>query len=361
MSMTARLYRSAFLCAAIASLAVSGCKESPIQVPNIGGELFDLNCPGRTVHFDNVDTFLVIGHRGAASLEVENTIPSFQRALDEGANAIELDFVMTKDGQIVVWHDWSPNDAISLARESGSEVGSKYRPRFPPYGDQYRRPVHELTLEELRTHYWYATKNLIEKERVPAEIPTFVQFMEWAKDQPRLLYVFYDIKLPGDRAYLANEMMGRMDSIIAAYNPSWRGVYITPHETVWQKISELLGGVPLSFDVDLGGGSLGDDYCAISSSSRARQRGGGFATTMHPFHWTETPWTTLKQLLYCDMLARDTPREEGAPQVVEKVIAATINDEEKMRCLVEFGIDGMMTDSPAMLKNIAVDLGKFVQ
>ena len=35
--------------------------------------------------------FLVIGHRGAAGLETENTLPSFQRAIDFGCAAIELD------------------------------------------------------------------------------------------------------------------------------------------------------------------------------------------------------------------------------------------------------------------------------
>ena len=355
------MYRAAVLCATLATLAVSGCKEFPIQAPDAITKAFDLNCPGRTVHFDNVDTFMVIGHRGAAGLEVENTIPSFQRAMDEGANAIELDFVMTKDGEIVIWHDWSPNDGIALARESGSEFGSKFRPRFPAIGSEWRRPVDELTLEEFRTHYWYASKNLIHKERIPVEIPTFVQFMEWAKDQPKLYYVFFDIKLPADRAYLADEMIGRMDSIVAAYNPAWRGVYITPYPSVWERIAELLRDAPLSFDVDLGSGTISDDYCAISSSSKARQINRGFATTMHPFVWTESPWRTLKSLLYCDMLARDTPREEGQSPVVEKVIAATINDQEKARCLIEFGIDGMMTDNPAMVRDIALSLGKTVQ
>lgn len=35
--------------------------------------------------------FLLIGHRGAAGLETENTLPSFQRAIDLGCAAIELD------------------------------------------------------------------------------------------------------------------------------------------------------------------------------------------------------------------------------------------------------------------------------
>ncbi|MBC8144650.1 MAG: hypothetical protein H7X80_03630, partial [bacterium] len=227
MMIVERLHRSAIACAALFIVSITGCKELPVDTSGIT-DVFSLNCPGRTSHFNEVDTFMVIGHRGASSLEVENTIPAFQKAMYEGANAIELDFVMTKDGQIAVWHDWNPDDAIAIARERGLEFGAKYRPRFPPIGNEMRRPADELTLEELRTNYWYQSKNVIDNERAPAEIPTMIQFMEWAQTQTKLYYVFFDIKLPEGKAHLAHEMMGRMDSIVQAFKPTWQGVYITP-------------------------------------------------------------------------------------------------------------------------------------
>lgn len=48
---------------------------------------------------------LIFGHRGAAGTFPENTMPSFQEAARLGANGIELDVQMTKDGTIVVIHD----------------------------------------------------------------------------------------------------------------------------------------------------------------------------------------------------------------------------------------------------------------
>jgi glycerophosphoryl diester phosphodiesterase len=53
----------------------------------------------------NVDAPLVIAHRGASSIAPENTIPAFKTALAEGADAIELDIKLTKDGVLVVHHD----------------------------------------------------------------------------------------------------------------------------------------------------------------------------------------------------------------------------------------------------------------
>jgi len=48
---------------------------------------------------------LLIGHRGAKAYEPENTLRSFQKALEMGINAVELDVRKTKDNQLVVIHD----------------------------------------------------------------------------------------------------------------------------------------------------------------------------------------------------------------------------------------------------------------
>ncbi|MBS7609730.1 glycerophosphodiester phosphodiesterase [Candidatus Bathyarchaeota archaeon] len=47
----------------------------------------------------------VIGHRGAAAYEPENTLRSFRRALEIGVHAVELDVHLSKDGRVVVIHD----------------------------------------------------------------------------------------------------------------------------------------------------------------------------------------------------------------------------------------------------------------
>lgn len=48
---------------------------------------------------------IVIGHRGAAAEAPENTLPSFARALEAGADALELDVRVTADGVPIVMHD----------------------------------------------------------------------------------------------------------------------------------------------------------------------------------------------------------------------------------------------------------------
>lgn len=47
----------------------------------------------------------VTAHRGFSRIAPENTMPAFQAALDSGADYIELDVQLTRDGQLVVFHD----------------------------------------------------------------------------------------------------------------------------------------------------------------------------------------------------------------------------------------------------------------
>ena len=69
----------------------------------------------------------VIGHRGAAAFAPENTLPSFEHAMRVGADAVELDLHRSADGRLMVIHDPSLD---RLTEGTG--------------------PVEERTLDELR-------------------------------------------------------------------------------------------------------------------------------------------------------------------------------------------------------------------
>ena len=48
---------------------------------------------------------IIMGHRGAAALEPENTLLSIARAMEIGVDAVEIDVRLSKDKEIVVIHD----------------------------------------------------------------------------------------------------------------------------------------------------------------------------------------------------------------------------------------------------------------
>lgn len=57
---------------------------------------------------------LVIAHRGASGIELENSLAAFRAAARLGADAVELDVHATADGELVVHHDPSVS-GVSIA------------------------------------------------------------------------------------------------------------------------------------------------------------------------------------------------------------------------------------------------------
>jgi glycerophosphoryl diester phosphodiesterase len=71
---------------------------------------------------------LVIGHRGYCQFAPENTLPSFKLAVTAGADLVELDYHHSKDGQLIVMHDFDldrTTDATNRWRGRKIKVESK--------------------------------------------------------------------------------------------------------------------------------------------------------------------------------------------------------------------------------------------
>ncbi len=338
--------RARLVLLALSAALSLACHEDALEAAD---DVFDLDCPGVTAHVTNVDTFLVVGHRGAAGKAVENTLDSLSVALADGANAIEIDLSLTSDGQVVLWHDWDPDSEIALARQEGLEGGSYARPSVPDVGDDFRRAVSDLTLDELRAHYGYRTRD--GDEPLDAHVPTFAEVVAWAVTQPALSHVFLDVKAPEDQPDLAAALVASANATLASAGAGFTAVYLTPYDSVWQRLSPLTGK-GLSYDVDPGVVVVADQDCSDSSSTKAIARGGGYATTVRPGGFAEQDWKALKTLVGCDLDARDQSTASGE-RLVEKVLAATIDDQDKMECLIDFGVDGLLSDDPALLRSVS--------
>lgn len=66
----------------------------------------------------------VIAHRGASRELIENTMPAFVRALELGADAIELDVHITRNGIVVVNHDPVPHGTPEDPALAGVPIAS---------------------------------------------------------------------------------------------------------------------------------------------------------------------------------------------------------------------------------------------
>ncbi len=82
---------------------------------------------------------MIQAHRGASAYAPENTLPSFQLAVDMGADGIECDIHLSKDGRFIVCHDdkvdrtsngtGSISD-LTLAEIKSLDFGAKYDAKF---------------------------------------------------------------------------------------------------------------------------------------------------------------------------------------------------------------------------------------
>lgn len=66
----------------------------------------------------------LVAHRGASRARVENTLAAFAIALDQGADAIELDVHATFDGVVVVHHDPVPASADASGRPEQRSIST---------------------------------------------------------------------------------------------------------------------------------------------------------------------------------------------------------------------------------------------
>jgi len=82
---------------------------------------------------------LVYGHRGARGYAPMNTIPSFEVAVQQGAHGVELDVHLTRDGQMVVIHDFTIDgttdghgavENMTFAELRELDAGAWFDPRY---------------------------------------------------------------------------------------------------------------------------------------------------------------------------------------------------------------------------------------
>jgi glycerophosphoryl diester phosphodiesterase len=85
-----------------------------------------------------IPVFDLQGHRGARGVMPENSIPAFILALDSGVTTVELDLAVTKDKQLVVSHEPWMSAAICL-QPDGSRIPEKEEKSFNIYQMDYEQ------------------------------------------------------------------------------------------------------------------------------------------------------------------------------------------------------------------------------
>ena len=297
-----------------------------------------------------------MGHRGSPEREVENTIASFERALADGANALELDLCVTADEEAVVWHDEDPHEWRARFRRLGLEPVVRYRP-CAPSNRRFRRRTSELSLDELRTHFGYAKGPF--GKRLPVRIPTLTDFMEWANEQQALGLVFLDVKVPAERENLMQALVHRLDELVERLAPRFEIVLETPTAPAASILARLAPRYAHALNVEPRPG-LVLDHERYSAARAAIAHRLTHAAAQRPRWITLFPFATHRRIVKDD-LPRIARHNASSPDVpVEGLCSFTINRAREMRELIELGVRAIQSDRPALLRRVALDCGRSV-
>lgn len=125
---------------------------------------------------------LLVAHRGASGYAPEHTAAAYQLALDQGADFVEQDLGITRDGVLVCLHDET--------LERTTDVESVFPDRFRDVGGARRWFVADFTLDEIKrldAGTWFSPRF------AGARVPTFQEAIDLVRGKAGL---FPELKSP---------------------------------------------------------------------------------------------------------------------------------------------------------------------
>lgn len=284
---------------------------------------------------------IVHGHRAEPLHAAENTGPAIESALARGATGVEIDLCVTRDGQLVLWHDADPDSAVALLRQLGLEGGSAFRPSVPALGGGLRQPIHQLTLAELRRSHGYSPAGAPRHE-----IPTLE---EVAPLLAQLESVILDIKVPGDRPALVASFGRSLRAVLDRHGLTSRSILMSPDASVVRILKPLLPGAAATHDVEITRVLDGGDHSAVRA---ALALGNTVASVGRPV----VPKLGGQFSYYLEVLRRDRARLDREGLDV-RLIAWTIDDELELREVLAVGVDGVLTNRVDLALEVMRRLG----
>lgn len=163
---------------------------------------------------------MVIGHRGASGYLPEHTLASYQKAIDMGADFIEPDLVVTKDGELVVRHE--PNITATTDVSSRPEFANRKKTRNVDGKDETGWFVTDFTLAELKTLYAKQPNPARDQSfNAMYRIATFREVLELARTQSaktgRTIGVYPETKHPTYHVNAGLPIEPRLLKMLAEY------------------------------------------------------------------------------------------------------------------------------------------------
>lgn len=240
----------------------------------------------------------------------ENTLPSFRKAFDDGAGFVELDVRGTKDGEVVVIHD------ATLNRTTNG-----------------RGPVNQRTLQELKAldaGYWFTPDGGISYpfRAKKIEIPTLEEFLSSFPQARAVVEIKPGLPPITKKVVELIRRLGKENQVLLA----------TEDDQIMKDMRAEIEGARLTVAT---GFSYGEVAAFIQWVTGARK-----TAFRPPGQALQIPCEYRGITLVSDLSV------EAAHEVGLEMFVWTVNDVGEMERLLALGVDGIITDYPARLRDL---------
>jgi glycerophosphoryl diester phosphodiesterase len=265
-------------------------------------------------YYANIQTPLVIAHQGGDGLWPGDTLYAFENAVEIGADVLEMDAHLTKDGQIVLMHD---EEVDRTTNGTGA--------------------IEDMTLSELKeldaAYQWSNDEGKTFPYRGQGiQVPTLEELF---KKFPQLRYVI-EIKLT------QNPIDKPLCDLIRKNDMQAKVVIASFHDQAMQNFRLTCPEI-------------------ATSASRTEVRNFVILSKVFlsgliaPCYQSIQPPYDPKESLNIPIMTARFIRQAHAKNV--KVEPWTVDDPELMKQYIEWGVDGIMTDRPDLMLQVLKALG----
>ncbi len=271
------------------------------------------------------DGFDLQGHRGAMGLKPENTLPSFYKAVDLGVTTIEFDLAVSREHRIVISHEPWFRSNICL-QPDGSPIPREDERSFRLYEYDYET-IAQFDCGTLQHPSYPEQKNLFASKPLMTDAISAVD--EYVRSLGRAP-VRYNIEIKS--------------------NPAWYGTLIPDPEIFARLVHEEL----LDLERQLASPIL-ERVSIQSFDPRPLHVFREIAPGVPLVILTSTEKSVDEHIDYFGFLPEIYSPNYGilTPEHVTRaqdlgmlVIPWTVNSPEDMKRMVDFGVDGLITDYP---------------
>ncbi|QBI18755.1 hypothetical protein ER308_03780 [Egibacter rhizosphaerae] len=255
--------------------------------------------------------FQNVAHRGASGMAPENTLAAFELALDQRANWIEFDLVMTADEEIVIVHD------TSLASTTDAQEV------FP---DRSPWLVEDFTLEEIKE---LDAGSHFNPRFAGEEVPTLREAIETIGQRAG---VQLDVKSPDRYPGIEERIIEELEAVPGYLNAA----------LARERIQVL------AFDQDW----LFDDFAPVAPDGVTLVPMWGAGNIASRAELEAVRDDTDMMITAFDNIANNPRLREDLDDLGFRFGVYTLNEAEPMYDAVDYGASGIATDYPTMLREL---------